>query len=456
MKTKTAEIVICGAGIAGISTAYHLAVRGVKDILLVDERPPMNLTSDKSSECYRNWWPGPDNAMVALTNHSIDLMEKYAAESGNSFHMNRRGYLYLTADEQKLEEFIENSAEPARLGAGSLRIHRGSSSDPEYTPSPQEGYQNLPSGADLFLDPSLIRKHFPYLPENVVGALHARRAGWLSAQQLGAYLLEKARVLGVRQEKARVENVVVSANQVRAVELSGGASISTSQFVNAAGPFVREVGKILGVEIPVFNEQHQKVAFRDPLGVVPRGAPLLIWSDPQVLSWTDEERRWLQGEADTRAFLDRQPAGVHVRPEGAEGSMFILLVWEYDTAVTDPIIPPDLDEMYPEVALRGTAAIFPELDQYFQRLPQPQLDGGYYTKTRENRPLIGSLPADGAYVIGALSGFGLMAGCGAGDLLAARITGEDLPSFASAFELDRYEDPAYQALLVDWSDKGQL
>src|SRR6266851_3921106 len=56
----SAEVVICGAGIAGIATAYHLAVRrGMRGVLLVDERPPLSLTSDKSAECYRNWWRGP-------------------------------------------------------------------------------------------------------------------------------------------------------------------------------------------------------------------------------------------------------------------------------------------------------------------------------------------------------------------------------------------------------------
>ena len=67
MSERTAEIVICGAGIAGVAAAYHLAVRrGVSDIVLVDERPPLSLTSDKSAECYRNWWPGPGDAMVRL------------------------------------------------------------------------------------------------------------------------------------------------------------------------------------------------------------------------------------------------------------------------------------------------------------------------------------------------------------------------------------------------------
>ena len=60
MARSRAEVVICGAGIAGVAAAYHLAVRrGVKQVLLVDEREPLTLTSDKGTQAYRNWWPGP-------------------------------------------------------------------------------------------------------------------------------------------------------------------------------------------------------------------------------------------------------------------------------------------------------------------------------------------------------------------------------------------------------------
>ena len=85
-----AEVVICGAGIAGVSAAYSLAVeKGVQNILLVDEGAPLSLTSDHSTECYRNWWPGPGDAMVALMNRSIDRMEALARQTGNTFRMNR-------------------------------------------------------------------------------------------------------------------------------------------------------------------------------------------------------------------------------------------------------------------------------------------------------------------------------------------------------------------------------
>ena len=98
--TKTTDVIICGAGITGVSAAYFLNKAGFKNILLIDERPPLSFTSDRSTECYRNWWPDPE--MLALMNRSIDLMEGLAHESGNVFHMNRRGYLYVTAAENKI------------------------------------------------------------------------------------------------------------------------------------------------------------------------------------------------------------------------------------------------------------------------------------------------------------------------------------------------------------------
>ena len=270
---------ICGAGIAGISAAYHLAVRhGLQSVMLVDERPPLTLTSDKSTECYRNWWPGPGDAMVSLMNRSIDLMEELAHESGNAFNMSRRGYLYATADPTRVPLLRRAANESAALGAGPVRRHLG---DASYRPAPPQGYLDQPAGADLLLDPGLIRKYFPYLSEHTVAVLHARRCGWLSAQQLGVYLLEKARERGAAFVSARVQGIDVTHGRVRAVRLQSGDLIATDRFVNAAGPFIQEVGSMLGVDLPVFSELHAKVIFRDERGVVPRDAPLLIWIDPQ-------------------------------------------------------------------------------------------------------------------------------------------------------------------------------
>ena len=100
--------------------------------------------------------------------------------------------------------------------------------------------------------------------------------------------------------------------------------------------------------------------------------------------------------------------------------------------------------------------MLPGFKAYFGKAPRPILDGGYYTKTRENRPLIGPLPVEGAFIIGALSGYGLMASQAAGELIAAHITHQELPDYAPAFDLRRYQDSQYLDLLNKWGSTGQL
>jgi glycine/D-amino acid oxidase-like deaminating enzyme len=460
MGKDSAEVVICGAGIAGIAAAYHLAVTaGITDIVLVDERPPFSLTSDKSTECYRNWWPGPGNAMVGLMNRSIDILEAFARESGNTFNLNRRGYVFATANTSRIKDFQAFAEEAASLGAGPVRFHTGDPHDPVYQPASLEGFENQPTGSDLITDNDLIREHFPYLNEDTIAVVHARRCGWFSAQQMGMYMLERARERGIRCISAQVKSVDVARGQVEAVHLGQGegpAVLQTKHFVNAAGPFLKPVGKMVGIDLPVFSELHIKIAIRDHLGAYPRNAGLLIWSDPQQLPWSTEEKEALAEEETTRFMLEEFPQGAHGRSEGPDESPIVLILWTYETDPVEPKFPIEFDPYYPEIAMRGLATMIPSLKRYFNKMPKPVLDGGYYTKTEENRPLVGPLPTKGAWIIGALSGFGLMAAPASGELLAAHISGKELPEYASWFSLERYQDPEYQALLEAWTDTGQL
>lgn len=460
MPAERAEVVICGAGIAGLATAYHLTVRfGVRDVVLVDPRPPMSLTSDKSTECYRNWWPGPGDGMVRLMNRSIDLLEQLAQESGNRFHLNRRGYLYATANSNRIQDFISQAQEAAELGAGPMRLHQGREKDPAYLPAPADEYQDLPDGADVITSPKIIQRYFPYLPKETVAVVHARRCGYFSAQQLGAYLLEKIRDNGGRLIEAEVQAIEHSHGKVQAVQLEtphGPDRIHTGHFVNAAGPMIDPVARMLDLEIPVFSELHTKVSFSDPLHAFPRQTPLLIWTDPQVLPWNEDERASLESDEQGRFLLREFPEGVHGRSEGPEDSPVFMLLWTYHTDPVIPVFPIPTDPLYPEIALRGMSAMIPALDQYFDRLPRPFVDGGYYTKTAENRPLAGALSVEGSWIVGALSGFGLMASLGCAELVALGITDQPTPEYARWFSLDRYQDPDYQDLLKDWGRTGQL
>ena len=458
MAQTTADVVICGAGIAGVAAAYHLAVRrGVRGVVVVDERPPLTLTSDKSTECYRNWWPGPGDDMVALMNRSIDLLEELARESGNVFRLSRRGYLFATAEAGRVAEFERAAGEAAVLGAGPLRLHARAASD--YQPAAAEGFDSTLRGTDVITEPSVIKRYYPWLAGDTVALLHARRCGWFSGQQLGMYLLERAHAHGVRLVEGRVERIDTAGGRVRGVTVrgtSGTQTIGTARAVVAAGPYLKDAGRLLGVDLPVFCELHAKIAFNDTLGAMPRGAPMTLWADPMKIAWSEQERAELAASAKHRRLVDELPPGAHGRPEGAGESTSVLGIWTYDVEPVEPAFPPAFDPAYQEVVLRGLQRMIPAMAPYLDRMPRCFVDGGYYTKTRENRFLAGPLPVEGAYVIGALSGYGMMASNGAADLLADYIAERPLPRYAPAFRLDRYDDPAYMKLLENWGDSGQL
>lgn len=458
MSNRSATVVICGAGIAGIAAAHALTRCGVRDVVVVDERPPLSLTSDKSTECYRNWWPGPGDAMVALMNRSIDMLEQLADESGNLFGLNRRGYLYAASSEQGAAALEQAARASAALGSGPLRLHSGAGDAPYVVAAPA-GYGVGPDGADLIVDRAEIRRNFPYLADEVTAVLHARRCGWLSAQQLGMYVWDQARSRGARLVRGSVTGVNVEGDRVRGVELHDDAvrsTIACEHAVNAAGPFLAEVGRMFGCELPVHCTPHLKLSYDDRLGVVPRDAPMVIAADPVELVWSDGERAELAEDPETRPLLDPFPPGVHTRPDGGADSPVVLLLWSYGAQPIEPVFPPPMAPEYPELALRGMARLLPGLRSYLDRPPRPVVDGGYYVHTAENRPLVGPLGPTGAWVLGALSGYGIMAAPAAAELLAQHITGAGLPCYAPAFSLERYVDPAYQRLLASWGETGQL
>jgi sarcosine oxidase, subunit beta len=415
--TATAGIVVVGAGIAGVSAVYHLTVRhGVPDVTLVDPRPPLTLTSDKSTECYRNWWP--DRPMVGLMNRSIDIFEQLATET--DFGFNRNGYLFVTAEPATLADMAAQADSVAALGAS----------------------------ADV-LDSADLRRDYGYLTSDAVGGLKIERAGWFRAQDLGQWMLERAREAGARLVSAAVTSI-----DGGTVGLSDGSRIEAANVVVAAGPLSAEVAALAGLELPLFSELHLKVAFKDHLSVVPRTAPMTIWSDTQVLDWSEPERAELESMG-RHDVLGEMPVFCHFRPEGGAESPYLLALWEYHGGVVEPSWPLPEDLLYPEVVMRGLTTMVPGLSAYLERMPQSLVDGGYYTKTKENRPLIGPTPVPGLHLLAGMSGFGVMVSAGAADLLARHLTGSDLPDYAPAFLLSRYDDPDYLATLGSVSS-GQL
>lgn len=458
---EQASVVVCGAGIGGLAAAHELAVRrGRRDVVIVDPLPPLSLTSDKSTECYRNWWPGPGSTLVRLMNRSIDRLEELERTSGGRLALNRAGYLYLTGVPATARELERQGREISALGAGALRVHRPGDDERAYPPLHLDGCDPTLDGADLLLDPRRIQRLFPGLAGDAVAALHARRCGWLSAQQLGMELLDRARDAGARLVAGRVVAIEVQRGAVQEVviETNDGQRqrVRTATVVDAAGPHAAEVAGLAGVELPLTCELHGKVFFDDHLGVVPRELPLTIWCDPIELAWSEEERAGIAADPALAALLRPLPAGMHFRPEGGQASRWLLLLWTYHLEPVAPVFPPRFDPIYPEVAVRGLARMVPAAAVYLERgMRRPRVDGGYYCKTRENRPLVGPTPVAGFHLFCGLSGYGIMASQGLAELLGGWVAGGELPDYAGELLLSRYDAPTYCARL-DALTSGQL
>lgn len=444
------DVVVVGAGIAGVAVTHRLSTTHNLAVTLVDPRPPLTLTSDKSTECYRNWWP--NRPMVGLMNRSIDLLEEMADETDNVFGLTRRGYLFVTARPETLAQWQEQAVLTSKYGGGEVRTHHHPGG---YTPPPPHGYRGGADGVDIVVGRDTVREPFPFLSDDIVAGLHVRRAGWFSAQQLGAWMLETAGGAGMTRVVDEVAEVTVDGDRLTGVRLASGSRIECDRVVIAAGPMAAGVAASAGLRLPLRSETHLKVAFRDHRQVVPRTAPMLIWSDPQHLDWAPEETEELSaaGRAD---LLGEMPRFCHGRPEGGADSTYFLALWEYHGEVAEPVWPIPGDDLYPEVVARGLTRMIPGFAEYRYGLPAHQVDGGYYTKTPENRPLIGPAGPDGLHLACGYSGFGVMVASGAADLVADHITGGDLPDYAEAFLLSRYDDPDYLASLDAGADTGQL
>ena len=173
--------------------------------------------------------------------------------------------------------------------------------------------------------------------------------------------------------------------------------------------------------------------------------------------WTEDEQEILQSDSETRWLLHEFPGGLHIKPEGGAESAWIKLGWAINQRPEQPLWDPGITPAFADVVLRGATRFMPGLRQYIDRIPQPVVRyAGYYTKTQENLPIIGPIGVPGAYLVGALSGFGTMASCAAGELVAAWVAGADLPDYAEHLSLGRYDRAKDNEFGVNTVQKGEL
>ncbi len=448
------DIAIIGAGIVGISAAFYIKKQKPDaSVLLIESGQAMALTSAQSGENYRNWWPHP--AMTAFTERSISLMEDIARETANRIQMNRRGYVLSTRSSDIDVLMSELYHGYSCMPDNQIRVHETAGST-HYQKPVSPDWETAPSGVDVIKHQPLIRQTFPSYAQDIQTVVHVRRAGSISAQQMGQYMLDyfkeqggtyvSSEVIGVEKNNAFI---VYGAND--------SVQISAAQLINAAGPFINDIAGMLGTSLPVTNTLQQKIAFEDKASVIPRDMPFSIDLDPQHIDWTEEERHWLSEDCEHDYLLQKMPGAIHCRPDGGDNGTWIKLGWAFNDTTTMPERNPDLLAAFPEIVLRGAARLNPSLKTYYGRLPRSLHHyGGCYTLTEENWPLIGPMSVDGSYVVGAMSGFGTMGACAAGEQCARQVLGQELSGYAKALSPERYSDRNLMSEIHALNQRGIL
>jgi sarcosine oxidase subunit beta len=225
---KTADIVIIGGGVMGASAAYHMALRGMQNIVLLEKEEFFGTgATGRCAGGVRYQFSTEINVWLSL--ESLPMLERFKEETGQDVNYRQCGYLLVATDERDAEKFRQNVALQNRLGVPTRLL----SGDEVRARLPMMHFEDAIAGTFNHKD-GLVD------PNSVV-------AGYISAaQKLGVRALSCAEVMGIRVRGGRVE----------AVESTAGA-IQTRMILNAAGPWSGLVGEMAGVQMPIIPLRRQ-------------------------------------------------------------------------------------------------------------------------------------------------------------------------------------------------------
>jgi sarcosine oxidase subunit beta len=246
----TASVAVVGGGVMGASVAYHLALRGWRDVVVLDRgSAPGEGSTGRATGGFRAQYGTAVNVRLSLL--AREKLCRFAAETGVDPGYAPCGYLWIGTDEHELGE----------LRAGQQVQHA-------------EGlHEAVEVTADevLELNPALAA-------EGIVGGVYCPTDGFIRPlRMLEGYLAAGAR-LGVRVEWGTAVTGFSRRRDgtISAVETSRGP-IGVAAVVNAAGPWAAATAAWAGVECPVSPLRRQAAA-TVPCAVLPETMPMTIFA----------------------------------------------------------------------------------------------------------------------------------------------------------------------------------
>jgi len=273
---KTADVVVIGGGIIGLSAAFQLARMNYGNVVVVDKE--MFLGTGATAKCaggIRAQFSTRIN--IEMSMKSEEMLVNFEKENGYPVVYEQNGYMFLTFNDQQVNEFSKSMALQRSLG---LNVE--------------------------WLDIAQINELAPPVKtDDVIKATFCHDDGIADPSDMINGYSTVARKLGVAIEvETEVTGIKVESGEVRSVVTSKG-EIETSLVVNAAGPYAGLIGKLAGVRVPIEPVRRQIVT-TGPLDYIPPTFPMVVdvdsglyfhrespglllgWADPDVKPAFDE------------------------------------------------------------------------------------------------------------------------------------------------------------------------
>ncbi len=243
---KTADIVVVGGGVMGASTAYHLAKRGIKNVVLLEREAFFGLgATGRCAGGIRHQFATEVNIRLSL--HSLRMLDELEAETGQPALVRKCGYMFVLTDPADVDAFRRNVALQHSLGVMTEWL----SGDEVRRRLPQCVFPDAVAGTfyapDGLADPNSV----------VMGYVNA-------ARRLGVTCLTEVDVVGVTTAGGGVTGVVTP-----------DGTLATGTVVNAAGPWSARLGEMAGVAVPVQPLRRQWLT-TTPVAEVPPDFPFVI------------------------------------------------------------------------------------------------------------------------------------------------------------------------------------
>jgi sarcosine oxidase, subunit beta len=244
----SAEVVIVGGGVMGVSTAFHLAEAGVPGVVLLERDDLGSGSTSKAAGGVRAQFS--DALNIQLGARSLEAFERFGERPAYEIDLSQPGYLFLLSTSDDVAVFEQSVALQNELGVPSRMI------------TAAEAHQLSPwIETDDVLAAAFSPTDGHCTPESVV-------LGYaMAARRLGARVVPHCEVLGIELGGS-------DGRQVQAV-VTHERRIETSTVICTAGAWSRHVGEMAGVDLPV-EPYRRQILVTEPVPDLPPRLPMTI------------------------------------------------------------------------------------------------------------------------------------------------------------------------------------